>query len=239
MIPINDLSPKGLQTRQHIYDTAIRLFREQGYDAATMRDIANEADVSIGLTYRYFARKEDIVMALYCDHVDALVAHINTLPAGQMADRYNMVLEEVIRDLTPYRYALMALFGVAMRPDSGISLMGTDNNPISKQLCDGYYQLVIGSDDALRSPKAEQTGVTLYTFHMLILLFWLYDRSDDQASTQKLLRFVRDLFKMIRPMFFLPTIPQAIAKLSVIVMPHLDVEEKPEPSENGNGASKH
>ena len=64
MIPLTDLSPKGLQTRQHIYDIAIQLFREQGYDETTMRDIASTADVSIGLTYRYFARKEDIIMAI-------------------------------------------------------------------------------------------------------------------------------------------------------------------------------
>lgn len=238
MIPMTDLSPKGRQTRQHIYDTAIKLFREQGYDEATMRDIAREADVSIGLTYRYFARKEDIVMAFYCDRVTELVAYMDTLPEGQMADRYNAVLEEMTRQLNPYRYALMALFGVAMRPDSDISLMGTDNNPISKQLSDGYYQLVVGSEDALRSPKAEQMGVVLYTVHMLILLFWLYDRSDNQASTHKLLHFVHDLFKTVRPMFFLPIFPQAIAKLSSIVMPNLPVTEK-EVSSNGNGASKH
>jgi len=221
MIPTNDLSPKGLQTRQHIYDTAIKLFREQGYDSATMRDIASEADVSIGLTYRYFARKEDIVMAYYCERVEAFVDYIDNIPTGQMADRYYQVLEYAFTDLHPYRYALMALFGVAMRPDSGISLMGTDNNPISQQLSDGYYQLVIGSKDSLRSPKAEQMGVVLYTFHMLILLFWLYDRSENQASTQKLLGFVHELFKMVRPMFMLPVIPQAIAKLSAIVMPNL------------------
>jgi len=224
MIPLTDLSPKGLQTRQHIYDTAVQLFREQGYDAATMRDIASAADVSIGLTYRYFARKEDIVMVLYCERVTTLVADMGDLPSGQMADRYHQVLKQTIQDLHPYRYALMALFGVAMRPDSDISLMGTDNNPISRELSEGYYQLVIESDDALRSPKAEQMGVVLYTFHMLILLFWLYDRSENQSSTQKLLGFVHELFKVLRPMFFLPVIPQAIAKLSAIVMPNLQYE---------------
>lgn len=216
-----DLSPKGLQTRQHIYDSAVALFREKGYDNTTMRDIASDADISIGLAYRYFARKEDIVMALYCDTIDALVSYIDTLPDGQIADRFDLVLKKTIQDFTPYRYALMALFGVAMHPESDISLMGTDNNPISKQLSDGYHMLVTGSDDTLRSPKAEQMGVTLYTFHMLLLLFWLYDRSENQASTQKLINFVHELFKMLRPMFFLPMIPQAIAKLSAIVMPNL------------------
>lgn len=222
MIPLTDLSPKGLQTRQHIYDTAITLFSEQGYDETTMRDIAGTADISIGLTYRYFARKEDIIMALYCDCVDELVVYMESLETGQMADRYHQVLTKTLEILSPHRFALMGLFGVAMRPDSDISLMGTDNNPISKQLSDGYRQVVLGSQDSLREPKATQMGVVLYTFHMLVLLFWLYDRSDNQASSTKLLNFVHDLFKMLRPMFFLPMIPQAIAKLSQIVMPNLE-----------------
>ncbi len=222
MIPLTDLSPKGLQTRQHIYDTAITLFSEQGYDETTMRDIAGTADISIGLTYRYFARKEDIIMALYCDCVDKLVVYMESLETGQMADRYHQVLTKTLEILSPHRFALMGLFGVAMRPDSDISLMGTDNNPISKQLSDGYRQVVLGSQDSLREPKATQMGVVLYTFHMLVLLFWLYDRSDNQASSTKLLNFVHDLFKMLRPMFFLPMIPQAIAKLSQIVMPNLE-----------------
>lgn len=233
MIPLTDLSPKGLQTRQHIYDTAIALFSEQGYDETTMRDIASTADISIGLTYRYFARKEDIIMALYCDCVDELVVYMESLETGQMADRYHQVLTKTLEILSPHRFALMGLFGVAMRPDSDISLMGTDNNPISKQLSDGYRQVVLGSQDSLREPKATQMGVVLYTFHMLVLLFWLYDRSDNQASSTKLLNFVHDLFKMLRPMFFLPMIPQAIAKLSQIVMPNLepkaDVTSVPEP----------
>ena len=163
-----------------------------------------------------------------------MIDYIEKIPAGQLADRYHSVLDQIIRDLAPYRCAMMALFGVAMRPDSGISLMGTDNNPISKLLSDGYHRLVIESDDALRSPKAEQMGVVLYTFHILILLFWLYDRSDEQQSTQKLLHFVHELFKMIRPMFFLPMIPQAIAKLSAIVMPNLNMDEDKTVVENSD-----
>jgi len=218
-----ELSAKALQTRQHIYDTAITLFKTQGYESTTMRDIATSADISIGLTYRYFARKEDIVLRLYCDHLDILVEYMATLPTGQLADRYHTILEHTIDVLADYRFAIMALFGAAMHPDSGLSLMGTDNNPTSLTLSEGYHQLVLSSEDALKEPKAMQLGVALYTFHMLILLFWLYDRSSDQQATHKLVYFVHELFKILRPMFILPMVPQAIAKLSHIIMPSLEM----------------
>jgi len=56
---------KGETTRQQILDTALRLFRERGFDEATMRDIASEAGVSLGNAYYYFPSKEAIVLAYY------------------------------------------------------------------------------------------------------------------------------------------------------------------------------
>ncbi len=43
----------------------MRLFRESGYDATTMRAIADEAGVSLGSAYYYFSGKEELVQAFY------------------------------------------------------------------------------------------------------------------------------------------------------------------------------
>lgn len=59
------ITSKGERTREHILDTALRLFSEQGYEQTTMRGIAAAAETSLGLAYRYFTSKEDLVLALY------------------------------------------------------------------------------------------------------------------------------------------------------------------------------
>ena len=225
MMQSTNLSPRAEQTRDHIYETAMALFQEYGYDQTTMRMIAKSADVSIGLTYRYFARKEDIIMALYADCVIELIDYMEALPTGQLADRYHRVLEHSLNQLLPHRLPLMALFGSAMQSDSSMSLMDTNPNSLSQRLVEGYHQLVLGSEDALREPKSMQLGIALYTFHMLIILFWLYDRTPNQQATHKLRHFVYELFKTLRPMFILPMVPQAIAKLAGIIMPPIDDSE--------------
>ena len=48
------LTPKAQQTRELILETALALFASQCYQDTTLRDIAARADVSLGLTYRYF-----------------------------------------------------------------------------------------------------------------------------------------------------------------------------------------
>jgi len=60
---------KKARTRAAIREHALRLFREQGYDATTIDQIAEAADVSPSTFFRYFPTKEDVVLQ---DDLDVL-----------------------------------------------------------------------------------------------------------------------------------------------------------------------
>jgi AcrR family transcriptional regulator len=62
---------KKLKTRMRMRAEAFRLFREQGYDATTIDQIAEAAEVSPSTFYRYFATKEDLVVT---DEYDPIIA---------------------------------------------------------------------------------------------------------------------------------------------------------------------
>jgi len=53
---------KKARTRGAIQHHALRLFREQGYDATTIEQIAEAAEVSESTLFRYFPTKEDLVL---------------------------------------------------------------------------------------------------------------------------------------------------------------------------------
>jgi AcrR family transcriptional regulator len=53
---------KKARTRASIREHAIRLFREQGYQATTVEQIASAAEVSPSTFFRYFPTKEDVVL---------------------------------------------------------------------------------------------------------------------------------------------------------------------------------
>ncbi len=53
------------QRRNDIIDAAERVFFEKGISAATMDDIAEEAELSKGTIYLYFKSKEDLYLAIH------------------------------------------------------------------------------------------------------------------------------------------------------------------------------
>jgi AcrR family transcriptional regulator len=62
---------KKAKTRRTIQEQALRLFAEQGYEATTVEQIAEAAEVSPSTFFRYFPTKEDVVLQ---DDYDPLLA---------------------------------------------------------------------------------------------------------------------------------------------------------------------
>src|SRR3954465_10385149 len=56
---------KGDLTRERIFNVALDLFREKGFEGTTMREVAAAANMSLGAAYYYFASKEAIVLGYY------------------------------------------------------------------------------------------------------------------------------------------------------------------------------
>ncbi|MCP2325834.1 AcrR family transcriptional regulator [Hamadaea flava] len=83
---------KKAKTRKAIQEAAMRLIREQGYDATTVDQIAAAAEVSPATFFRYFPTKEDVIIQDEYDPMFVERWHELT-PAGSPIGR----IREVIR----------------------------------------------------------------------------------------------------------------------------------------------
>jgi AcrR family transcriptional regulator len=86
ILDTNQERPAGLRerkkarTRASIREHALRLFREQGYQATTVEQIAAAAEVSPSTFFRYFPTKEDVVLQ---DDMDTrMIEALERQPAG-------------------------------------------------------------------------------------------------------------------------------------------------------------
>src|SRR3954463_7952578 len=62
---------QGRAARDELLTAALRVFARRGYRAAGVDEIASEAGYSKGALYWHFSDKEDLLMALLDEHVDA------------------------------------------------------------------------------------------------------------------------------------------------------------------------
>lgn len=178
---------KGETTRQQILETALRLFRERGFDEATMRDIAKEAGVSLGNAYYYFPSKEAIVLAYY-DSVQAEHARLVHEAFPDQKDfktRLLTALHTKIDILKDDRPLLGALFRYTGQPDHPLSFLGSTARSLQKQCSDLFAEAI--SVEKIPEDLRTLAPTLLWAMHMGILLYFLYDKSAQQQRTRKLI----------------------------------------------------
>jgi AcrR family transcriptional regulator len=77
--------PKFDKRRDKLLVIAARCFNEQGYDAASMRDIAKAMEILPGTIYYYFPSKESLLVAVHQEGVRRISARIDAALAKSSA----------------------------------------------------------------------------------------------------------------------------------------------------------
>src|SRR5687768_403711 len=118
---------RGEATRAKIFAAALARFRKRGFEATTMRDIAEDAGVALGAAYYYFPSKDAIVLAYY-DETQRLTAQRMAETFAETADvreRLGIAFHARLDVLARDRKLLSAIFHSVADPSTDISIFGT------------------------------------------------------------------------------------------------------------------
>ncbi len=63
--------------RQSLLDAAARIFKEKGFDGATIRDIASAVDMLPGSVYYHFSSKEELFVAVHEEGIRRVLRDVN------------------------------------------------------------------------------------------------------------------------------------------------------------------
>jgi AcrR family transcriptional regulator len=182
-------TPRAEDTRRKIYEAAMELFREKGFEPTTMRDIAAKAGVALGGAYYYYSSKDAIVLAFYAEMqsnsnepvLHALEGH------KKLKDRIRCILETRLALLEPNRKFCAALFRHA--PDSAdpLSPFSDETRAIREGAIEHMRIALEGSDAKVPPDLQPRLPYLLWLYQMALIMFWLYDRSSHQQKTQRLM----------------------------------------------------
>jgi AcrR family transcriptional regulator len=76
-----------LQRANDILEAARRMFESKGFLNTTLQDVAKEAEISVGLIYRYFQSKEDIFASLALKGAEQFDVEIGSILKRAMSSR--------------------------------------------------------------------------------------------------------------------------------------------------------
>ncbi|MCT9076292.1 TetR/AcrR family transcriptional regulator [Streptomyces fulvoviolaceus] len=180
---------KSEQTRALILETAMRLFQERGYDKTTMRAIANEAGVSVGNAYYYFAGKEHLIQGFYdrlaAEHRAAVREVLDR--ETDLEARLGGVLRVWLEIATPYHEFAVQFFKNAADPDSPLSPFSPESEHARVEAISIHREVLHGATktkvpEELRDVLPE----LMWLSQMGLVLYWIFDRTEGRERSYRL-----------------------------------------------------
>ncbi|HYR28611.1 MAG TPA: TetR family transcriptional regulator, partial [Thermoanaerobaculia bacterium] len=171
---------KAEETRAKILDTALRLFRERGFDRTTMRDVASEAGVATGAAYYYFRSKEELVMAFYLRTAEEARDEFAKVLAStkELRKRIHAIITIKLRQFEDHRSLMTALLKAGVDPRDPLSPFGAETAEVRDEAVQWFARAMDGADVKVPKDVAPHFPRLLWLYHMGVIYFWIVDQSE-------------------------------------------------------------
>jgi AcrR family transcriptional regulator len=211
--------PKRERTRSHIRSVALRSLRENGYDATTMRGIAEQAGLSVGNAYYHFPTKDHLVQELYVDVQEEhrAIALPQLAAADDLTARIGIVIRTGLANLGGYHAIAPQFIAAAVAPGSPINPMSAESSPARDIVLGLFRDAVTGAKQQLPGDLAEDLPTALWTGYLLLALFWTYDTSADQRRTTRLVDAMLRILRFALPLLRVRPFRTALTEITGIV----------------------
>jgi AcrR family transcriptional regulator len=179
---------KSDETRARILAAAIALFRRQGFEATTMREIAAEAGVATGAAYYYFESKDAIVVAFYDQAQKEMEPLLEKALSGarDLKPRLAALLNVKLRYFEPNR-GLLGTLASHVDPAHPLSPFSEQTAAIRERDIDYFARALEETRVRISTDLKPHLPRILWLYQMGLILFWIYDRSQGQRRTQALM----------------------------------------------------
>jgi AcrR family transcriptional regulator len=214
-----ELTPRARQTRAAIVEAALALFREHGYDATTMRDIAARAGVSTGNAYYYFGSKEELVQEFYeLSHAEHLAASAAVLAAEtDLGARLRGTVRALIEVSAPYHAFAATFYKYAAEPSSPLSPFSKESSPARDASIALYREVVDGSSARMSREVRERLPELLWLYSMGVVLYWVHDTSPGCGRTLHLIDVTAPVTARVVAATRLPVLRSLVTDLAGLI----------------------
>lgn len=187
------ITAKSERTFLTVLDSATELFQTKGFYATSMRDVSRHSNLALGALYYYCKSKEELVLLFYNRISDQIRASYTRREskAKTLPDAFCEFMRLKMSKLTKYRKLLSVILKESFDPESNVSPLSSASVSTRDSTTFLFKGMITKFDSS--AEDAHESALILWLLHMLILAFWLHDRSPKFDNTEKLLASVSTL----------------------------------------------
>ncbi len=210
---------RGEQTRAAIFAAALELFQERGYEATTMRAIAERAGTSLGSSYHYFPSKGHLVLAFYRHVHERHGAASEPVLAREhdLAARLRGVIRAAVMTCEPFHDMAASIFSTVADPASPLNPFRAEAKGLRDEVIALYARVVEGSDARIPADLAVELPRLLWLYQMGVLYFWMLDASPGRLRTLEVVDETSDLVVRLISLANLPPLRRSRGRLLGLV----------------------
>ncbi len=103
--------PSWPPAKRAIYESALRLFWEKGFQSTSVQHVVESAGLTKGAFYHYFASKDDLLVIMHDRYMDSEIPKFRDIAESTLPPqaKLSLVIAEIIESIIAYR-AEMAMF---------------------------------------------------------------------------------------------------------------------------------
>nr|UPI48924.1 TetR/AcrR family transcriptional regulator [Micromonospora sp.] len=146
----------GSETKAEIERVALALFTRNGYEATTMREIAERLQITKPALYYHFSSKEEIIRTLFEDHLaawDEIISWARTQPPSPGLRR-----EVLARWANATRHRRLELIRLAVANQQAVQALAPLRHGMARRLAE-LVTILIGPDAPVRDQLRARMAV--------------------------------------------------------------------------------
>jgi AcrR family transcriptional regulator len=179
------------RTKERILRAALDLFREQGLERTTTRQISRKAGIAEGTLFNYFKTKEDLALFFFEKETEDLIEWFGRekrLQKAPLPEKLFAIIHRQLEYIAPYEDFIGAVFFRALQPRSSLSPLSLESQELRVKYLRFIRDVLARAEEDGEIPHVGDFGAYgVGLFYLGIVTHWLQDASRGKQRTLALL----------------------------------------------------
>src|SRR5690348_15567509 len=179
------------RTKERILEAALQLFRDQGIEGTTTKQISKKAGIAEGTLFNYFETKEDLALYFFQKETESLIAWFQAdrrLRQAPLPEKLFAILHRQLEYIEPYEDFIGAVFCRSLQPNSTLSPLSFESQELRLKYLRFIREVLADSERKGEIPGVGDLGAyAVGLFYLGMVAHWLQDRSRGKQKTLALL----------------------------------------------------